>query len=44
VIIPSEPENSYLVQIQSGDQPHFGQFTAEDLELVIEWITAGAPE
>jgi hypothetical protein len=44
VIIPGDPENSYLLQVQSGDQPHFVQFTPEELELVSEWISDGAPE
>ncbi len=44
VILPGDPENSILVQKQSGDQAHFAQFTPAELELVVEWITAGAPE
>ena len=37
-------ENSLLVQKQSGEQPHFGQLSPEELDLVIQWITSGAPE
>ena len=44
VITAGDPENSKLVQVQSGDQPHFGQFSPDELQLVIDWITAGAPE
>ncbi|GAP13908.1 nitrate/TMAO reductase, membrane-bound tetraheme cytochrome c subunit [Longilinea arvoryzae] len=44
VIIPGDPENSRLVQIQSAAQPHFGQFTPDELATLIEWIQAGAPE
>jgi len=33
-----------LVQVQSGSQAHFGQLTPEELDLVIQWILAGAPE
>jgi nitrate/TMAO reductase-like tetraheme cytochrome c subunit len=44
VIVPGDPEGSLLVQKQSGDTPHFGQFSPEELELVIDWIEAGAPE
>lgn len=44
VIIPGDASNSLLVQKQSGDVPHFGQLTPEELNLVIDWINAGAPE
>jgi nitrate/TMAO reductase-like tetraheme cytochrome c subunit/mono/diheme cytochrome c family protein len=44
VIVPNDPQASLLVQKQSGDQPHFGQLTSEELELVIQWITSGAVE
>jgi len=44
VIIPGDPQNSLLVQKQSGEAPHFGQLTPEELDLVIEWIESGAPE
>ncbi len=43
-IIPGDPEGSLLVQRQSGDEAHFGQFSTEELALVFEWIAAGAPE
>ncbi len=42
-IIPGDPENSLLIQKQSGDQPHFGQLSAEELSLVRAWIETGAP-
>lgn len=42
-IIPGDPDNSILVQKQSmGDHP--GQLTIDELNQVIAWITAGAPE
>ena len=44
VILPGDSGASLLVQKQSGDQPHFGQLTPEDLQLVKQWIDAGAPE
>ena len=44
VIVPGDSEGSRLVQIQTGDQPHFGQFTPDELELVVRWIETGAPE
>jgi hypothetical protein len=42
-IIPGDPDDSLLVQIQSAGN-HPGQLTEEELQLVIEWIQAGAPE
>jgi mono/diheme cytochrome c family protein len=44
VIIPGNANDSLLVQKQSSPQPHFSQLTAEELNLVIDWINAGAPE
>ena len=32
------------VKVQSGTTSHFGQLTPEELELVISWLKAGAPE
>src|SRR3990172_2899825 len=43
-VIPGDPEGSLLVQKQAGSVPHFGQFNAEELKLVMDWIRAGAPE
>jgi nitrate/TMAO reductase-like tetraheme cytochrome c subunit len=43
-IIPGDPDQSLLVQKQSGEQAHFGQLTPQELDLVIQWIDAGAPE
>jgi hypothetical protein len=42
-ILPGDAEGSLLVQKQSGAQAHFGQLTPDELQLVIDWITAGAP-
>ena len=44
VIIPGDAENSLLIQKQTGDTPHFGQLSPEELQKVVEWIAAGAPE
>jgi hypothetical protein len=44
VIIPGNPKASSLLTKTSGDVPHFGQFTSDELELVVEWIISGAPE
>jgi len=42
-IIPGDPDNSALVQKQSlGNHP--GQLTIDELNQVIAWIQAGAPE
>jgi hypothetical protein len=42
-IIPGNAQGSKLVQMQSlGNHP--GQLTPEELQLVIDWINAGAPE
>jgi cytochrome b subunit of formate dehydrogenase len=42
-IVPGDPDASLLVQVQaSGDHP--GQLTIDELNQVIEWISAGAPE
>ncbi len=42
-IIPGNPEGSMVVQVQQqGGHP--GQLTDEELQEVIDWINAGAPE
>ncbi len=43
-VIPGDPENSLLISKQTGEQAHFGQFNTEELDVVTEWILAGAPE
>ena len=42
VIVPKDSANSLLVQIQSAK--HFFNLTPEELDLVKQWIDAGAPE
>jgi mono/diheme cytochrome c family protein len=46
VIIPGDPENSYLVeQIVSGQMPKRGDpLPSTEIETIIAWIEAGAPE
>ena len=44
VIVPGDPDASLLIQVQSGEKQHFGQFTEEELQNVWAWIAAGAPE
>jgi nitrate/TMAO reductase-like tetraheme cytochrome c subunit len=43
-IVPGDPNGSLLVQKQSGSEPHFYQLNSEELKLVVDWISAGAPE
>ncbi len=43
-IIPGDPDSSLVVQKMTADQPHFGQLSPEELELLIQWIEAGASE
>ncbi len=42
-IVPGKPEASILVQVQSAGN-HPGQLTDDELNQVMAWITAGAPE
>jgi cytochrome b subunit of formate dehydrogenase len=42
-IVPGNPDASILVQVQS-EGGHPGQLTQEELDAVISWIKAGAPE
>ncbi len=42
-IVPGDPDNSLLVQMQSAGK-HPGQLTLDELDQVITWIEAGAPE
>jgi hypothetical protein len=44
MIVSGDPENSSIVQVLSGDVPHFAQFTTQEMNLLKDWITAGAPE
>jgi nitrate/TMAO reductase-like tetraheme cytochrome c subunit len=43
-ILPGDPDNSLIIIKQTGEQAHFGQLNPEELELIIQWIEAGAPE
>jgi mono/diheme cytochrome c family protein len=42
VIVPKDSAKSLLIKIQS--EKHFFNLSAEDLDLVKQWIDAGAPE
>jgi hypothetical protein len=43
-ISQGDPDQSLIIIKQTGEQNHFGQLSPEELELVRQWITAGAPE
>ena len=43
-VVAGDPDGSLLVQVQSSDAPHFSQLSTTDLDLVRDWIAAGAPE
>lgn len=43
-VILGDPDASLLVLKQTGDQAHPGQLSSEELDLIIDWIAAGAPE
>jgi mono/diheme cytochrome c family protein len=43
-IIPGDAQNSLLVIKQTGEQPHFAQLSPDEINLVIAWIQAGAPQ
>jgi hypothetical protein len=44
VVVPGEPDASLIIQKLTADQPHFAQLSRDEIELVIEWITANVPE
>jgi mono/diheme cytochrome c family protein len=42
VISPGDPDGSRIVEVQQSG--HYGQLTTSEIDILIEWITAGAPE
>jgi mono/diheme cytochrome c family protein len=44
VVVPGDPENSLLVKVQIAATAHFGQFTADELAIIRQWILDGALE
>ena len=44
LVVPGNPEQSLLVTAQSQAKPHFMQLSASELQTIIDWIKAGAPE
>ncbi len=43
-IVPGDPEASQVYLKQTGEDKHYGQFTQEELALLMQWIMEGAPE
>ncbi|MEA1977463.1 MAG: c-type cytochrome domain-containing protein, partial [Chloroflexota bacterium] len=43
-VIAGDPDASLIIQRQTGDLPHFAQFTQDEIRLFVDWIMAGAPE
>lgn len=44
IVVPGNPDESELIQVQVAVQKHFGQFSAAELETVEKWILEGALE
>ncbi len=44
VVVPGNAANSRLITVQTGPQPHFAQFSPQELALIISWINKGAKE
>ena len=50
VVIPGDPENSHLAQKLLGTQkegtlmPPNGSLPQEEIDIILDWIKAGAPE
>ncbi|MFN2177273.1 MAG: c-type cytochrome domain-containing protein, partial [Anaerolineales bacterium] len=43
-VVPGDPGASLIVIKNSQELPHFGQLSTEELDLIVQWITGGAPE
>jgi nitrate/TMAO reductase-like tetraheme cytochrome c subunit len=43
-IVPGNLDASWVVRRQTETSPHYMQFTGEELQLLEDWILAGAPE
>jgi hypothetical protein len=41
--VPNDPDSSTLVTVQQ-EGGHPGQFTPEEIDRIVQWIEAGAPE
>jgi mono/diheme cytochrome c family protein len=43
VIVPGDPDGSRIVEVQQSGQ-HYTQLSTSEIDILIEWIAAGAPE
>ena len=43
-VTAGKPADSLLLKVQTGANPHFGQLSPDESELVTKWITNGSPE
>ncbi|MEN8171684.1 MAG: NapC/NirT family cytochrome c [Chloroflexota bacterium] len=43
-IVAGDPDKSLIIIKQTGEKPHFAQFSDEEFGLLIDWILDGAPE
>ncbi|MFN2148845.1 MAG: NapC/NirT family cytochrome c [Anaerolineales bacterium] len=44
VVVPGDPETSLIIIKQTLETPHFAQLTPQEIDLLKNWIAAGAPE
>jgi nitrate/TMAO reductase-like tetraheme cytochrome c subunit len=44
VVVVGDPENSLLIIKITGDQPHFGNLSSDELEILTQWIQEGVAE
>ena len=44
VVLPGDSENSLIVEVLSGEVPHFAQFNTKEMNFMISWIDSGALE
>ena len=42
MIEPGDPANSYILEVQSEE--HYANLTPDQLQILSDWIAAGAPE
>ena len=43
-VVPGDLDASWVHRRQTDSSPHYMQFTEEELQLLEDWILAGAPE
>lgn len=44
IITPGSPDESLIIKKQTAEQPHFNQLSKNELDILKQWIQAGAPE